>query len=141
MENKIILEEGLKGALARGESLKQAMISFYNAGYKKEEIEKAARALQIQQQKQPRPPQTQQIQPKPIQKPLKPIKKLSQPKSGSIQRVSGYGQQPKPKKKSPLIILIIFLVMLLGALTSLFLFKEQILEFFDNSEFLSGLLN
>lgn len=141
MENKIILEEGLKGALARGESLKQAMISFYNAGYKKEEIEKAARALQIQQQKQPRPPQTQQIQPKPIQKPLKPIKKLSQPKSRSIQRVSNYGQQPKPKKKSPLIILIIFLVMLLGALTSLFLFKEQILEFLDNSEFLSGLLN
>jgi len=35
---------GLKAALDRGQSLKQAMMSFYQAGYKKEEIEDAARA-------------------------------------------------------------------------------------------------
>ena len=35
---------GIKSALGRGENLKQAMMSFYQAGYKKEEIEDAARA-------------------------------------------------------------------------------------------------
>jgi hypothetical protein len=37
---------GLESALARGQPLKQAMISFYNAGYKKEDIENAARKFQ-----------------------------------------------------------------------------------------------
>ena len=35
---------GIKSALARGDTLKQAMMSFYQSGYKKEEIEDAARA-------------------------------------------------------------------------------------------------
>jgi len=35
---------GLKAAIERGQNLKQAMMSFYQAGYKKEEIEDAARA-------------------------------------------------------------------------------------------------
>lgn len=35
---------GLKAALERGQNLKQAMMSFYQAGYRKEEIEDAARA-------------------------------------------------------------------------------------------------
>ncbi len=35
---------GLKSALERGQTLKQAMMSFYQAGYRKEEIEDAARA-------------------------------------------------------------------------------------------------
>jgi len=40
---------GLKSAISRGDTLQRAMQSFYNAGYKKEEIEKAARALQIEE--------------------------------------------------------------------------------------------
>lgn len=36
---------GLNSALARGQSLRQAMMSFYNAGYLKEEIEAAAKFL------------------------------------------------------------------------------------------------
>jgi len=40
------LVEGIKYALSRGESLKGAMMSFYTAGYPKEEIEKAAREVQ-----------------------------------------------------------------------------------------------
>ena len=36
---------GLIEALARGESLQNAMFSFYNAGYGKKEIEEAAREL------------------------------------------------------------------------------------------------
>ena len=45
MPNQEILG-GLKHALNRGESLEKAMISFYNAGYRKEEIEEAARFIQ-----------------------------------------------------------------------------------------------
>ncbi len=40
------LVEGLKTAMIRGDSLQKAMFSFYNAGYKKAEIEEAARFLQ-----------------------------------------------------------------------------------------------
>lgn len=38
---------GLEGAMSRGESLEKAMYSFYNAGYKKEDVEEAARALSL----------------------------------------------------------------------------------------------
>jgi len=40
--------EGLKHALARGESLQSAMQSFYNAGYDVKEIQAAAHDLQGQ---------------------------------------------------------------------------------------------
>lgn len=40
------LVEGLKTAMIRGDSLQKAMFSFYNSGYKKAEIEEAARFLQ-----------------------------------------------------------------------------------------------
>ena len=45
MPNQEILG-GLKHALNRGEPLEKAMLSFYNAGYKREEIEEAARIFQ-----------------------------------------------------------------------------------------------
>lgn len=38
---------GLKSATNRGESLQQAMLTLYNAGYKKDEIEEAAQAFQL----------------------------------------------------------------------------------------------
>ena len=38
---------GLKTALRRGESLRQAMITLHNAGYEKEEIEQAAKSLHV----------------------------------------------------------------------------------------------
>ena len=38
---------GLEGAMSRGESLEKAMYSFYNAGYKKEDVEEAARTLSL----------------------------------------------------------------------------------------------
>ena len=37
--------KGLETALLRGSSLKEAMMSFYNSGYNKEEIEEAARYI------------------------------------------------------------------------------------------------
>lgn len=85
---------GLASALYRGESLQRAMMTFYNAGYKKEEIEEAARALHSQRAGQPTTQQTTPIQPipgtiAPSQKPIekKTIKTQPQPR----QKVSGYG--------------------------------------------------
>ncbi len=90
MVNEEILG-GLKLALSKRESLKQAMMSFYNAGYKKEEIEEAARALQEQKiEKEP-------IQPvkKTKLKKQKPAQKVPQTKpSKTIQRVSSYEKEP-----------------------------------------------
>ena len=40
--------EGLKFAISKGDSLQEAMQSFYNAGYSREDIEYAARELQDQ---------------------------------------------------------------------------------------------
>lgn len=48
MVNLEILE-GLKTAMLRGDTLKEAMISFYNSGYKKEEIEEAAKNLNLEE--------------------------------------------------------------------------------------------
>ena len=45
MPNQEILG-GLRHALNQGESLEKAMLSFYNSGYRKEEIEEAARFIQ-----------------------------------------------------------------------------------------------
>jgi hypothetical protein len=39
---------GLISALSRGEPLQQAMMTFYNAGYKKEDIEEAAKTVYMQ---------------------------------------------------------------------------------------------
>lgn len=77
MPNEEIVE-GIKVALSRGETLQKAMMSFYNAGYAKQDIEEAARNLQqpqfpslnqqiqqprqIQQVKQPTLPESQEKQ-------------------------------------------------------------------------------
>ena len=68
---------GLKLALSRGDSLQNAMQSFYNSGYKKEEIEEAARALHKQVVQQP--PQQPPINPSPqLGQQPKPIPQMSQ---------------------------------------------------------------
>ena len=41
--------EGIKQAMARGESLQHASITFFNAGYPKQEIDAVAKALQLDQ--------------------------------------------------------------------------------------------
>ncbi len=167
MVNEEILG-GLKLALAKGESLKQAMISFYNAGYIKEEIESAARALQTQQVEYAK-----QIQESPksaiTQKPVQTIKPSKQK---SIQRISSYGQEEMsiqslkkikqginvaiqkleeievPEKiqkisnyeqqsnnlrgKLITFFLVFTLLFLLGVLAAVFLFKEELMEFFTN---------
>jgi len=84
--------EGLKYAVAKGETLPKAMMSFYNAGYSKQDIEEAARVLQI-----PQLPQTQQTT-QPTQQPSQPqAQQPSQMPQAPVvsQRVSAYGEKPK----------------------------------------------
>ncbi|MEK6925886.1 MAG: hypothetical protein AABW50_01265 [Nanoarchaeota archaeon] len=198
---------GLKVALSKGHSLQEAMQSFYNAGYKKEDIEEAARLLQSgpaeirketlirpSPQNKPNPfvpkpqMQNQPLQPTiplPVPKPqsqVQPVKsapilsapnqesqyappqKLSAPSKEEVmevfsqqkslssfapqpalkpalsqiripqqpnvkQNVSAYGE--KRKVDTFTIILIVALVVLLGILTSVFLFKDQFVEFLN----------
>lgn len=58
---------GLKSALTRGYTLEEAMLSFFNAGYKRDEIQEAAKALQSLISIEP----PIEIQPKPIWEPSK----------------------------------------------------------------------
>ena len=123
---------GLKSALAKGESLKQAMITFYNAGYNREDIQEAARALQsdqltqgivqpqipIQPQQQPTQTQQQIQQPQAIQ---------SQVQQPTQQRVSGYGK-PKKTGRTLIITLVVVLSLLLGLLAVIFIFKDQLTD-------------
>jgi hypothetical protein len=64
---------GLKSALTRGYTLEEAMLSFFNAGYKREDIQEAAKALQSTIAIQPKI----ELQPKPIWEP--PKKKIQEP--------------------------------------------------------------
>lgn len=168
---------GLKSAIERNESLKKAMMTFYNAGYKKEEIEEAARFLS--QNPIPAPSQTLPVVQAEPAKPKqglfqkKEAQKLSSPKTAPTvpsavpvaplvspqpapstplvnkQIVSNYGnqiQKPLPQnqqkvsnyteKKSNdtvlIVILIIILVLLFGILASIFLFKNQIINFLSS---------
>lgn len=167
---------GIKAAIERGEDLKDAMVSFYNAGYTKREIEEAARKYVMEKRqreaslnaikgvsnpkgtkekekdedktkkldkgKQQDLNQTQQT--KEQQRPANAagglIKKtIQRPVGGEInqtkQIVSKYEQNPKKKKHAfepitiILILLLVFLVLILG---SVFLFKEELVTFFNN---------
>lgn len=139
---------GLQVALSKGESLEQAMYTFYNAGYSKEDVEEAAQALQtaISQQQpiiQSLTKTNQQVQPTPQQKSAEQIRRV-QFKSQQVkpelpkvvQNVSGYEEQ-KPEKKINLrtimiIILSVVLVLLFGALISVFIFREGLLSSLNN---------
>jgi hypothetical protein len=121
--------EGLKYALAKGEPLPQAMMSFYNAGYLKKDIEEAARVLQapqLLQTQQPTQPvqQPPQQQAQPGQLPQAPVK--------VVQRVSEYREGPKTAGKAVILMLVFFLVLLLGVLVAVFLFKDELSELLGN---------
>ncbi|VVB83210.1 Uncharacterised protein [uncultured archaeon] len=76
---------GLRSAIERGESLKKAMMTFYNAGYKKEQIEEAAQFL------------SQNPTASPVQI-LQPSVSAEKPK----QKTFGIFQQKTPEQKSTL---------------------------------------
>ncbi|MFQ5531758.1 MAG: hypothetical protein ACE5ES_04040 [Candidatus Nanoarchaeia archaeon] len=150
MPNREILE-GIRMALSRGESLRQAMISFQNSGYPAHEIQEAARALQMEQAQQRMQPGFRQqipsnqpptqtrpqqplIQPKPPQQQIQqPIKQIFRKKQE--QKVSAYGQHPKQAKKNIVIILalVFILLLLIGGLVGFFIFKDSIIGFFNTT--------
>jgi hypothetical protein len=121
--------EGLKYALAKGESLPQAMMSFYNAGYLKKDIEEAARVLQAPQL-QPTQQPTQPVQ-QPLQQQAQPGQ-LPQAPVKVVQRVSEYRERPKTAGKAVILMLVFFLVLLLGVLVAVFLFKDELSELLGN---------
>ena len=133
MVNQAIFE-GLKRAVKKGETLRQAMMSFYNAGYPKEEIEEAARAFQAERarEKELQMQQNQGIQPATLQK--KPIEQKTP--EGKIQKISPkVSDYESPKKDSGLAVIIILsliLVFLIACLIGVFAFKAEIIEFFNN---------
>ncbi len=117
------LMEGLKLAVLKGESLEHAMATFYNAGYKKEDIEEAAASSTM-----PVSPIIPKEQPAPISASQQPAKPLVQPQI--IQIASNYATTPpkKPKSSSTIItiMLSIFLILLLAVLAALIMFRSQI---------------
>ncbi len=118
--------EGLRAAVAKGEPLRKAMMSFFNAGYAKKEIEEAARALNTMPVQQGiAQPQTQQIQTNPISQPqaqqplnqpqsipppqqvtpIQPVQPLDQPQFIPPQFQQAPGQMFDPRFQPPLNIL------------------------------------
>jgi hypothetical protein len=144
--------EGLRVAVNKGEPLRKAMMSFFNAGYDRKEIEEAAREIiaqpgapgqPIQPEPLPQPPvQPEPLPSPPIQQPmpLKPpqFRPLSQYGFQGVQRVSDYRQKPKPASLVITIMLVFFLLFLVGVLAAVFFFKEEITRFL-NRGFLSFL--
>jgi len=116
--------EGLKYAVAKGEPLPEAMMSFYNAGYLKKDVEEATRVLQA-----PQLPQTQQF----IQPDQQPLQQQTQPEQLQtpvrvVQRVSEYRERPKTMGKALIFTLVFFLILLLGILVAVFLFRDELAE-------------
>jgi len=143
--------EGLKVALSKGESLKRAMMSLFNAGYPKEDIEEAARYLLQMQQSSNQPQPSQQVstqpqyppqaQPKKAQPVAKPVQQQPpqtpsktqqplKPPQKTAQKVSAYEEKPKSIGIVVTGVLILLLILLLGSLVAIFLFKDELAEFF-----------
>ena len=165
---------GIKSAIERGEELKDAMMTFYNAGYSKREIEEAARnyvmekrqresnlksptrVSNLAQTKEKKQEKTKKLdkgkqqdlsliqptkeQSKPASASENPVKKVLERVSGKQikspkQIVSNYGKKPVKKKHTfepitiVLVLLLVFLILILGAV---FLFKEELVTFFNN---------
>ncbi len=140
MVNEIILE-GIKSALSKGESLASVMQSFYNAGYTKEEIEEAARMMQMQNFERTTQPSTiqqksttpQKVTQQNFQKPgmKQTVTQSSNQQLQTKQIVSNY-DAPKKKSNLGLILLIILLIFLIAGLVLSFVFKDQLLDFISN---------
>lgn len=149
---------GLQAAVERGQTLKEAMMSFYQAGYKKAEIEDAAKAYLYLQRGAPELDITKRddgYNPQQMDKAQEDAKTV-QGKTTSVseelkkkeiphltnnsqetktpQKVSDYSTtNPTGKARSHAItvILIVVLLSLLGILASVVLFKEELIGFFN----------
>jgi hypothetical protein len=127
------LIEGLRIALAKGYTLEQAMMSFYNAGYPKEEIEEAARILLYH------PTQVLTHPEKPVPEEMKkPVKAKALPttkpkKAVPVAKTAGvsvYEERKKTTTKAVISVLVLVLFILLVVLGGIILFKDKIINLF-----------
>lgn len=130
--------EGLRHALAKGQNLEQAMMSFWNAGYKKEDIEESARSL-AKHPDQPLSHPEKEI-PEHIKKPATKVLPVTKPfekpepeekPEQEKQKISRYEEKTKPRGKLITILLIIFLFIIISSLAGIFIFKQELIEFFS----------
>ena len=117
--------QGIKLSVQKGYSLRQAMMSFYNAGYSKEDIEAAAQKFQMHQNQMQLSQQKKTTEAKQELS----IKKLDKTKSNVQesktvkQEVSNYEKPQKPKNNMKWIILFIVVgILLIASLAALFIF-------------------
>src|SRR3989344_1440149 len=101
---------GLKNAVARGQTVQQAMQSFLNAGYAREDVEEAARNLRSN----------------PTSSILSPFKPLQQLKPAN--QIAQQTQSTAGGKKTWIIILILLLVVFGATLGVFFLYGDKILK-------------
>ena len=106
MVNQDILG-GLRLAVGKGESLKKAMFTFYNAGYRSEEIEEAAKVLQRERISTPKFLPTASQNRKLNKKTLPSLMK------GSHQKISTYNNPKKLNKKISKFFIISFILVAL----------------------------
>lgn len=111
---------GLRSAVKKGESLQKAMMTFYNAGYRKEEVESAAAILQKEKFSLPVFQEAKVLMEKEkLEMPEKKKKEIKLPKifKKRSKKVSAYGEsesmEAKKKKKLGKAILIITLIIAL----------------------------
>ena len=132
--------EGLRLAVEKGEPLNKAMMSFYNAGYLKAEIEEAARALQVPhfaemqdegQLIRNQPPSQNKGSSQNVYSPTYNLQSSLQPPQNFIQRVSDYEGKSKPMSGILIFTLVFSLLFLLGLLVAVFLFKEELTILFN----------
>ena len=132
MVNEDILG-GIETAVAEGESVEAVMMSFYNSGYSREDIESAAKAFQLNQFKAG--PDKIQVKPKSA---VFVESKKEQPSTQFIkkpyvkQNVSGYDQASQFQERVILVVLVSLFILLLGVLAGVFVFKEQLVSFINN---------
>ncbi|MBI5803107.1 hypothetical protein HY448_00250 [Candidatus Pacearchaeota archaeon] len=126
MKEEIV--EGLKMALTKGETLQQAMQSFYNSGYDRAEIEQAAREVQgfqsginkesFSESQTPQNPKTQNLQ---------------QSSQNPSQVVSNYGQSKSDNSTLPWVAVTMVFVLFIGvALTAVYLYREDVIQFLSD---------
>ena len=143
MVNETILG-GLRIAMVHKSSLKDAMQSFYNAGYSKEEVEEAAKIIYLEQNKQTTSVDVTKTVQTPTQTIVKKDEVKTQPQTVDKEEVKKVAeikvQTPQAKepvkvesvekklskRKIQIILLVGGLIFLLIALIGLFMFKDKI---------------
>lgn len=138
------IKEGIKSALARGETLKQAVNSFLNAGYDPLEVERASKELEGGQSffvpKQPvnqgfQPARTSpRVSPTFVKKPAVNYTRNNFPAPIQNQKISNYEYASSDEVGRKILIfgLVALLIILIAGLGFIFFFQEQVSSFLSN---------